>query len=262
MPHYPLGEGLVETIEKKSEFTLWIDPYSPTTIPMARLAEYMSDFATLLGERASVHFARLDEGSTKLVSCVEHEAAPKVRALVDLAKRVYGTPEGRRASTRIRSELREVRGSGGMVDEEAAEIIAFPGRNQPEDPRFEHVAQGGCLVGTVIRVGGTKEIVSVHLQADSGVTYTCTAPRSLAKEIANYLFTGTVRVFGHGRWTRTELGSWEQEGFRIDRFDALDNEPLSSVLADLRAIQGSQWPEMDDPWDRLDQLRNGNGGTH
>ncbi len=58
------------------EFRLKIDAYSPKTIPMASLASYMNDLARLLGELASVHFVRLEEGSTVLV----HEAVPDVHA--------------------------------------------------------------------------------------------------------------------------------------------------------------------------------------
>jgi hypothetical protein len=45
---------------------------------MARLAEYMTELATILGEPAYVHFVRLKSGSTRLVHKVQFEAMPKV----------------------------------------------------------------------------------------------------------------------------------------------------------------------------------------
>ncbi len=38
-----------------------IDAYSPETIPMAKLADYMADFASLLGEDNAVDFAGLEK---------------------------------------------------------------------------------------------------------------------------------------------------------------------------------------------------------
>lgn len=249
-------------MEKQNEFTLWIDPYTPKTIPMGRLAEYMSDLALLLGESESVHFERLDKGSTKLVSRVDHEAFPKVRERVELAKGGDGPPDAIKAIKSINKRLREDNGTGRLLEGKTAEIIMFPGLEAPDEPGFGHVTQHGSLAGEVIRVGGTKESVFVHIQPASGAPYKCRASRSVAKEIAKHLFTGEVRVFGVGRWLRTEHGSWEQEVFQIETFTPLDGKPLSSVLADIRAIQGNEWPEVDDPWALLDQLRNGPGGGH
>ena len=40
-------------------YRLKIDAYTPETMPMGRLAEYMADLAVILGERAAVHFVQL-----------------------------------------------------------------------------------------------------------------------------------------------------------------------------------------------------------
>src|ERR1700759_5025086 len=66
--------------DKKLSF--YIDAYSPETIPMAKLAQYMADFAALLGKEHAVHFDHLEGGSTKIVSRVEFEDEPKVRTLL------------------------------------------------------------------------------------------------------------------------------------------------------------------------------------
>ena len=62
--------------DKKLSF--YIDAYSPETIPTAKLALYMADFAALLGKEHAVHFDHLEGGSTKIVSRVECEDVPKV----------------------------------------------------------------------------------------------------------------------------------------------------------------------------------------
>ena len=43
-------------------YEFYIDAFTPETVPMARLAGYMADFAELLGHREHVHFGKLKQG--------------------------------------------------------------------------------------------------------------------------------------------------------------------------------------------------------
>ena len=45
---------------------------------MARLAEYMLQFAKFLGEQERVHFVDIERGSSVLLARIEEVAAPKV----------------------------------------------------------------------------------------------------------------------------------------------------------------------------------------
>jgi len=58
----PTGRELLEFV---------IDAYSPETLPMSRLAEYMAQLATLLGEKDHVHFVELAAGCARLIHAVE-----------------------------------------------------------------------------------------------------------------------------------------------------------------------------------------------
>ena len=59
------------------EYRFKIDAaYTPETMPMARLAEYIRELSTLLGNQDKVHFDRLEEGSTVPIIRVDHEAFP------------------------------------------------------------------------------------------------------------------------------------------------------------------------------------------
>ena len=53
------------------EYVLRIDAFTPDTMPMARLAEYLGALARLLGHAEHTHFVRLEEGSAKLVHRVD-----------------------------------------------------------------------------------------------------------------------------------------------------------------------------------------------
>ena len=55
------------------------DSYTPATLPMWRLAEYLSDLAIVLGERDHVHFVELRDSSSAIRHAVDAPAIPKVR---------------------------------------------------------------------------------------------------------------------------------------------------------------------------------------
>ena len=71
--------------------------YTPQTLPMARLAEYMGRMATLLGEKSHVHFVRIEEGSAVLLQDVEQEAQPLVRERIHAVREDAGPPDLKQA---------------------------------------------------------------------------------------------------------------------------------------------------------------------
>ena len=71
----------------------------PATLPMARLAEYMTDLALILGEKEHVHFIELRESSAAVAHAIDHEAIPKVRARVHAVKTGDAQPEAMNART-------------------------------------------------------------------------------------------------------------------------------------------------------------------
>jgi hypothetical protein len=47
------------------------------------------------------------------------------------------------------------------------------------------------------------------------------------------------------------------ERFTAGRFEVLGDEPLTAVVARLRNVRGSEWPDVEDPWGELERERNG-----
>lgn len=245
------------------EYKFRIDAYTPDTIPMARLAEYMQDLATLLGEKEHVHFVRLDEGSTVLVQKIDTESVPKVRArisAIDVA--AGGGPEDSlRAFRAIDRRLAEDNAVGHLYQDGGAEIIRFPGCESPRPLTFGAFNQPGSLDGLLIKIGGKDETVPVHLQEGSAV-YICNATRDMARRLAPHLFSGILRVHGTGRWARDAEGQWLLRRFNISDFEVLEDAPLSAVVARLRQVPGSGWKEIDDPHAELKRLRQGSDEVH
>jgi hypothetical protein len=217
------------------EFRFRIEAYTPETMPMVRLAEYLHELAAILGEPKAIHFVRLDAGSTVVVHQVEREAVPKVRKRAIAVARQRGSREGMRAYRTINRLLRADNGAGVLQAATGAEIIRFPGIE--EIKRFGSVTQQCSVDGEVIRIGGTRDRVPITLRSEEELIPDCYAGRATAKRLATYLFE-PVRLFGNGRFVREDGGTWKLEYFVVDTFYHLTEEPLSSVVEALRAFPG------------------------
>jgi hypothetical protein len=243
-------------MDQISEYYFSIDAFSPETMPMSRLAEYMSELARLIGEERNVHFRRLDKGSAVIVHWVEPEAAPKVRERINLARQGRGPAEPLRAIQNINRKLEEDSGSGLLL-EGGAEIIRFPGRDIVDDILIGPLTQPTILEGVVIRIGGTQSFVPVHLDVEnSGVQSRCYASRNTAKLLARHIFGPQLRLAGPGTWLRMVSGRWALDRFIVQSFEVLEKRPLAEQLADLRSLDGG-WSNVVDPWAELSRIRHG-----
>lgn len=240
------------------EYRFWIrDAFTRETLPMVRLAEYMADLANILGERAHVHFVRLDPGSVGLVSTIDNPSVPVVSERVRGVRNGTAPPDAMAAYRSINKRLRQDNGIGVLQDEAGAEVIEFPGRETEQPLEFGAFIQMGSLDGRIIKIGGRGDIVPVHLQTADRIFPKCQATREVAKTLARYLFDYELRLYGEGRWYRTEDGDWKLLRFTVSNFDVLRDEPLGTVVARLRDIPGNEWVDTENPWEVLRELREG-----
>lgn len=205
---------------------------------MARLAEYMCELAQALGEPASVHFERLEAGSTVLVHRVEREAVPKVTERVAAVERGDAPRDAMRSIHAINRLLQEDNGTARLTKgkSKTAIVLDFPGARVPDD-RIPSVRQHGSVDGVIVRVGGTDETVPVLLEADGRQISGCHADRAMAKKLAAHLFD-PVRLFGRGRWSRERGGGWQLLDFKVESFEVLSDKTLKEALGSVRAIGG------------------------
>ena len=248
--------------EQKYRYRFVIDEsFTPDTLPMWRLAEYMSDLADLLGEKPSVHFVQIESGSAVLVQDVDHVAYPKVRTRVHAIKRGDAAPDAQRAYESLNRRLAADNASGALMEAQSAalrtpaRVLEFPGKKIIVDPDYGPISQPGSLQGTVIVVGGESDPVPVHLQ-DGETVHICRARRPVAKDLAGHIFGGPVRVSGNGRWLRDSTGAWVMRSFQIASFIPLEDSTLSAVVGKLRQIPG-KWKETPDAAQVLNELRTG-----
>lgn len=120
--------------KQSGEFRLTIDAFTPSTIPMYRLAEYMADFAVLLGNEKSVHHGGLVKGSTILVAKVEWEAEPKVRERLHAVRNRSGNDRVMEAAARLDDRLAQDNAKGMIADPAGAKVIEFPAETASRCP--------------------------------------------------------------------------------------------------------------------------------
>ena len=245
-------------------YTLVIGAYTPATMPMDRLADYMSDLANLFGSKKSVHFSRLRDGSTALEVRVDHEDVPKVDRRLHDVRVGTGDAAAIKAYRSIDDRLADDNANGMLVEvfgEESAEIIKFPGRDRPTAVTFGPFSQEGSLDGILVSVGGRDETISVQLQ-NGDVIYTgCETTREIARELGKHMFE-PIRIHGLGRWFRDADGKWNLRHFRIRSFEVLERSDLAEAARALRKVPGSDWRNRDDPMADLEQLREEGNGVH
>src|SRR5262245_31459763 len=204
------------------EFRFEIKAYSPNTIPMERLARYLTNLAKVMGETNSVHLVKVIDGSTVPVVAVDWEAVPKVRKRVGDVRLNEGPKEALEAKRAIERDLALDNAEyGNLIDPQGSKIIHFPGVKRATEPEFGPVAQPGTLDGVPIVIGGQNDPVPVHLQDRGGVIHHCYASREVAKAIGPHIFTTALRASGIGNWSRGADGVWTMRRFTILTFKEL-----------------------------------------
>ncbi|MBX7147093.1 MAG: hypothetical protein K1X44_07280 [Alphaproteobacteria bacterium] len=239
------------------EYKFKIDAYTPDTLPMDRLAEYLMELSKLLGENPYVHFMRLEAGSTVIVQKIDSVALPKVRARTEAIKRGDAQISVMQAYKCINDMLKEDNTTGVLLESNNAEIIRFPG-TQEKGQQIMSVRQQGEISGEVIRVGGKKEDVPILLDIEGKEISGCYAKREIAKVLGKHLFE-PVRLFGIGKWNRNSDGEWNLFRFDIDNFEVLENISLSKSVFELRTLRG-EWGS--NALHELLELRNENNKAH
>lgn len=230
-----------------------IDSFTPATLPMARLADYLAELSRLFGHKDHVHFRSLRKGSAVVKAFVDYTERTKVTERLMRVKTHQGPEDAMDAQKKLNGMLRADNAVGKLTRTGSGVIIEFPGR---KTPLFEEVTvlEQGELDGIVIRVGGRDDTIPVWVRSSDGEIYRCTANEGIARELIKFYLADAIRVSGDGKWRRTRDEGWRLDEFRISSFKPLDQSDLVSVINDLRKVEGSNWNDMEDPlveWRKL-----------
>lgn len=250
------------------EYEFWLDAYSPETIPMERLAKYMAALAKMLGHGSSVHFSRLESGSTVNVMRVQREDAPKVYDRVERIAKGEASNDAVAAFDELNVLLRDDSAIGRLSRKkpdavDAALVLSFPGREMPKHPTYGPFTETAVVEGELVRIGGKDKSAHAQIVDPEGVTWSGEMSRDLASRMAAYLYKGSVlRVTGDARWERREDGSWKLNGFKILDFEVLQEDTLEAATERLRSLRKTDWDSVDDVDAFITASRGESDGLH
>lgn len=217
---------------KRDEVSLVIDVFTPLTLPMNRLAEYLKPFALLLGNEAHVHFQGVKEGSANCLALIEPHAAPKVKERLDHVVSKTAPRVAMKAHQDIDNLLLEDNALG-YVALDGRNVIEFPGRMRAAQETIGPVRRSTSIEGQIYMIGGKDDTINVYLNEGHRETK-CVVSVDLARRLGPHLRGPRIRFFGHGIWYRVD-GSWEMKTFAAEDFLALDEKPLPETLKNIQA---------------------------
>jgi hypothetical protein len=225
-----------------NELVFKIDAFEPDTLPFNLFAEYIAGLVGLLGDPQNINFVRVGKGSAKLIQKVKTHAIPGMVERAASIKDRKGPDEALAAFDNLNRLL--IRDNAvGTLSLGGAKLIEFPGRKQKADPPLGPITQPDYLDGQLIRAGGKDATVPIQLRDEDGTIFYCTANVNIARDLGPYLYRQSIRVYGTAYWYRHADGQWKLDFFRIDRFDPLDDAPLTEAVEEIRRIgDDDDWP--------------------
>lgn len=250
------------------EYSFWLNAYTPETIPMERLAKYMAQLAKMLGHEHSVHFNRLEPGSTVNVMRVEKEAAPKVFDRVEQVARGEAANDAIAAFEELNRLLRDDNATGRLSrrvsnETDPAVVLNFLGKDLPKPHTYGPFNDVAVVEGELVRIGGKDTSAHAQLVDPEGKTWNCEMDRQLASEMAQYLYKGTIlRVTGDARWERLEDQRWQLKYFKVHEFGVLAEDTLEGVTEHLRNLRQTNWSGLDNVDAFITAARGESDGLH
>jgi hypothetical protein len=230
-------------------FKFTVPGYTPETMPLDRLLEYLTQLSIVLGQPGELHLVGVEKGSTRPVIAMRHDVAVKARMRAREIAQGGGSQRRRQAFDTIRRMVTEDGGRPAVLKAPEGQILKFPSANIGQDQVIHSLRQPTSIEGTLVRVGGIGENAQLLIQELNGAVIAgCTASRPVAQAMGSLIYQ-PIRVSGIGTWRRTEEGKWAIARLHVQTFEALDENELDDVVAKLRALN-VKWPA-----DSIEQLQ-------
>ena len=239
----------------RRELLFRIEGTTPHSLPMARLAEYLKELASVFGNEDRVHFLRVEEGSHESVIEVDEEIEPIIRLRTRDAAIGRGPIEAIHGYESLRDSLEEQGFTAELEGQEGEIIAAFVSPLETDTETFGPFWQEGTLDGLLTRIEGVDETIHVTLIFEGT---RCKA--EVNREIGQHLgprFYKLIRVFGRGKWYRNPEGRWELQKFIIRSFEDLEDVSLPEIVDNLRAIPDNDLKKLADPIGEMLKIRRG-----
>jgi hypothetical protein len=225
---------------KPTEFTFRIDAFTPDTLPMARLAEYLAALAKLLGHQEHTHFVRVEPGSAQLVHKVDAVDVPKVENRLQSVRSGNAPKDAIAAQQALEDLLANDNAIGSLFERETSRVvIPFVGRDRPKPITFPPFRENTTIQGQLVKIGGRDDTAHATLQDGDVVHANISVKRDMAQKLAQLLYGPTVRLYGNGQFARQSDGVWKMLNFKVDDYSVLDDKTVAETLAAIRQVRGN-----------------------
>lgn len=226
---------------ERFEFT--VPGYTPETMPLDRLIEYLEQLMVILGNPSDLHLVDIKKSSTKPVLVARPAVARKVRTR---AREVWSGGGPDRAKVAYRRVRRMVAEDGGkpaiLATKKEGKILEFQGEDLGEDQVIPAVRQPTTVHGELVRLGGTGDYAQLLIKDFSGeVISGATVDKAMAAQLGALIYK-PIALHGTGSWSRNEQAKWELKRLYVQSFEELADDALDEVLeAASKATEA--WPE-------------------
>jgi len=232
------------------EYVFRIDAFTPDTLPMSRLAEYLAALAKLLGHSEHTHFVRVEEGSAQLVHKVDAVDAPKVETRLNNVRLGQAPNDAAKAQKELENLLANDNALGALTERATGKVVVpFLGRNRVRPMVFPPFREDTAIQGQVVSIGGRDSTAHAQLQDGDTIHTNLSMTREIARQLAPLLYGPMIRLHGSGRFERQADGVWKMLNFQVDRFEKLDDRPVKEALNGLRRIEGNRLMDREAYWD-------------
>lgn len=237
------------------DYALRIRGVTLKTLPVGVLADYLKEFAALLGDDAKPVLDGIVKGSVivRVKQAGEHPVYTRNR-IQHAANDPLGP--GGRSFKRITELMMSSGARGEIVDRQENTVVAFPIVAADEETAADLIISDvGTLDGKVVGISGADDTVHLRLLDKGAREYRIVLRDiAMAQDLAKRFRSDIVRVHVHGTWRRTSAGGWEPNAVYADRIEVLDDSTPKQVVDDLRAVR-TGWHDIKEPLKELAAIR-------
>lgn len=239
------------------DFALRLRGTTPGTLPLAVLADYMKEFAALLGDDAKPVFAGVVKGSAVLRARQTDEYPVATKHRIQAAANDPVGTAGR--SFRRLSEMAARDSYRAEVLDRDQKVVVQLQSYKPVLAGLDQellVHDAGELNGYVVSVAGVDDTVHIKLSDPAGGDHkVVTRDMRIAQALAARFRGGPVRLHVHGTWKRASTGKWEAHHVYIDDFEDLHDVGASEVFLPLKGTPDTGWSRSADPTKEWEEIR-------
>lgn len=240
---------------EQGKYIFKINEVMPHQLSAERLGEYIQALASLLGEKASVHFEKVTEGSTAISLYADAPARATVSERVQKSQLDGAAKSLRNAYQKLDSMLEGDGFSAGLTDVRANNVVQFTGAKKMKHQVIGPIKQPTSIEGQLIGLNGVDDSKHAHLLTRHGKQANLSMTEELAVQLKNYLFApNIIRLNGEGSWLRNQLGIWTLEAMKVTSYQELVGSDLEALFDNIRALDLG-WKNDPDPMATIKNMR-------